>query len=219
MVLVADVSGESGAVAAAVQSQADRRQLTILALYARLAVAAGDVEAAAPIAVGAEAAGEVGGQIEFALAVDARGQPVQGCVGRALGRQVEGAADAAAAGGGAVQEGRGPVEDLDPLKEFRRHELARQDAVEAVVRHVVRVNREAADDIQLLEIPEALGHAHGRVVLQHVADTAGLLVAGQFLRVAGRGERGVHRVHRAEQADPTPARDLIAGVGGGQGDL
>src|SRR5690606_2377676 len=77
----------------------------------------------------------------------------------------------------------------------------------------------AADDVEFLEIAEALGDADGRVVLQDVGDAAGLLVARQFLGEAGGGEGRVHYVHRPEQTDPPARGHLTASIGRGQGDL
>lgn len=88
--------------------------------------------------------------------------------------------------------------DLDSLQQLRRHVLARQHAVEAVIGHVVREDREAADDVELLEVAKALGDADRRIVLQHVGDAAGLLVADQVFGEAGRGEGRVHSVQRPE---------------------
>ena len=219
VILPAEVGREAGAVAAPVEAQADDAELAVLVLDRALAVAAGEVETDAVFGVGAEAAGDVGGDIPLTTAFETDRGARQGIGARPLGRQVEGAADARAAGSRAVEEGGRPVEDLDPLQELRRHELARQDAVEAVVRHVVGVNREAADDVELLEIAEALGDADGGVVLEHVGDAAGLLVAGQLLRIGGDGEGGVELRQGAEQADPGAARDLAALIGAGNTDL
>ena len=78
----------------------------------------------------------------------------------------------------AVQEGVRAVDHFDALEEFGREVLAGQQAVEAVVGHVVGVHREAAHDVELLVVAEAAGHAHGRVVLQHVGDALRLVGGG-----------------------------------------
>ena len=212
VVLPAQVGREAGALAPAVQP------LAVLVLHRALAVAADQVQARAPFFLGAEATGQIGRGVDLVIARHPCRQARQGFAG-ALGRQVEGAAYARPARRGAVQEGAGAAEHLDPLDQFGRHELARQHAVQAVVAHVVREDREAPDHIQLLEIAEALGHPHRRIVLQHVADAARLLIADQFLGVvAGRIGR-VHHVHIAQQADPAASRHLPAGIGRGQSHL
>ena len=219
MVLPSQISREAGALAAPVQAKAQHPHFTVLVLDRAFAVADGDVQAQSPGVARAKPARNVGGGVDLIAALPSCGQAREGFAARALGRQVDGPAHAAAAGRGAVQKGRRAPEDLDPLQQFGRHELARQNAVESVVGHVVRIDREAADDVQLLEITEALGDAHAWVVLQDVGDAAGLLVAHQFLGEAGRGERGVHRVQRAKQADPAARRHLAARIGRRQGDL
>ena len=70
---------------------------------------------------------------------------------------------------------------LDALEQFGRHELARQQAVQAVIGQVVRVHREAADHVQLLVVAEAPRHPHRRIVLHHVGHAARLLIQDQRL--------------------------------------
>ena len=119
----------------------------------------------------------------FAAVLRAEAEAGQRFVGRALGQQVDGAADAAAAGRGTVEEGVGATEDFDPLEELGSDVLTRQHAVQAVVGHVVRVHREAADHVELLEIAEASGLANRRIVEQHIGDALGLLVLNELVGV------------------------------------
>ena len=213
VVLPAEVGREPGAVAAAVDAEAQHLQFAVLAVDRGLAVAGGEVQTAAPFAVFSEAAREVAGGVQGVAAVPTQGQAVERQAARPLRRQVDGAAHVRAAGRRTVQEGGRAVEDLDPFDQLGRHELARQDAIQAVPGHVVGIDREAAHNVQLLEVSEALGDPHHRIVLQHVADAAGLLVPGQLLCVAGEGERRGHHVLRTEHPDAAARRDLSAGIG------
>ncbi|MNQ60868.1 hypothetical protein D3C85_751680 [compost metagenome] len=219
VVLPSQVGGEAGAIAAAIQAEAQNRHGATFALDRAFARAAGQVQTQAPGVVLPKAARNIRGGVDLVAAFPPGGQTSQGRVARALGHKVDRAAHAAAAGRGAVQEGGRPPKDLDPLQQLRRHVLARQHAVEAVIGHVVREDREAADDVEFLEVAKAFGDADRRIVLQHVGDAAGLLVADQVFGEAGRGEGRVHGIQRSEHPDPSARGHLTAGIGGGQGNL
>ena len=110
----------------------------------------------------------------------------------------------------AIQEGACASEQFDAFHELGGDELARQDAVDAVVRHVVRVGRKAANDEQLLEVAEATRDAHVRIVQQHIGDALRLLVAHQLLGVVRARERRLERVEVAEDAGAAAFRHLAA---------
>ena len=194
-------------------------------LDARLALALGGVHTHAKFLVVAEAARHVDGRIGVAARFHAHGQFRQRRVSGALGHQVDGAADAAAARRGAVQEGAGATEHFHALEQFRRYVLTGQHAVQAVIRHVIGIEGEAADHIHFLEIAIAARHAHGRIALQQVAHAARLLIGNELLRITGAAEWRVHHVHGAEYAHAPAARHLAArirlrqtfrrGIGGG----
>ncbi|CAK9134635.1 unnamed protein product, partial [Ilex paraguariensis] len=214
--LVAHVARQANVAAAPVQAQAQGGERAVFAIHARAAVAAHGVQADAGAPVRAEAARDVGGDKGLAARLYAGAHARQRIVAGALGQQADGAANAAAAGCCAIEEGVGAAQHLHTLEELRGDVLARQQAVQAVVGDVVRIDREAAKHIQLLEVAEAARLAHARVVEQHVAHALGLGVLDQLLGVAGGGERGVLPVQRAQHAVARPRGHLAACEGLGQ---
>src|SRR3546814_2491366 len=81
---------------------------------------------------------------EICVAQEGRSQARQGLVARALGNDVDGAADAAA-GRDAVDERTGTLEQLDALDQLRRHAIGRNETVQPVETDVAGRNGEAAD--------------------------------------------------------------------------
>ncbi|MNL22145.1 hypothetical protein D3C87_1434760 [compost metagenome] len=187
--LPADIRRQARVRRAPVQAQGHQAGARMFVVNARVAAALRGVQADAGAVVRAKAAGDVGRDLELAAAGNAGGDAGQRLVRRALGHQVDHAADAAAAGRGACQESRCAAQHFHALEQFGGDVLARQQAVQAVVGHVVRTEDEAANEVGLLEITEAARHAHARIVLQDIAHAAGLLVLDQFVRVAGDAER------------------------------
>ena len=108
---------------------------------------------------------------------------------------------------------------IDALQEFSRDVLTRQQTVQAVVAHVVRVHGETAHDIQLLEVSEPARDAHARIALHDVRDALRLQVAHELGSEVRAVERRVHDVEIAEQADAAAASHLPACVIGREIDL
>ena len=216
VVLPADVARQAHIAAAPVQPHGQQAQFGVFVVDGGAAAVGGRVQAHTGAAIRPKAAGNVCRQLGAAAAAHAKAHAVQGLVGCALGQQVDAAANAAACGAGTVQEGRCTAQHFHALKQLGGDVLAGQQAVQAVERGVVRVEQEAADEVRLLEVAKATRHAHGGVVLQHIAHAAGVAVQDQFVGVADGGERRVHRIARAQNARTRAARHLAAGVGGRQ---
>ncbi|MNX48284.1 hypothetical protein D3C86_788620 [compost metagenome] len=214
--LPADVGGQTRIGRAPVQAQRHQAGAGVLIVDAGVAAALRGVQADAGAVVGTEAARDVGGQQELSATGHAGGDAGQRVIRRPLGHQVDHAADAAAAGRRAGQEGRRAAQHFHAFEQFGSDVLAGQQAVQAVIGHVVRAQDEAADEIRLLEIAEAARHAHAGVILQHVADAARLPVLDQLVRIAGDAERRAHVVLRAQQTDTAAARHLSAREGSGK---
>ncbi|MNX71460.1 hypothetical protein D3C86_1027760 [compost metagenome] len=218
--LPADVRRQARVRRAPIQAQGHQAGARMFVVNRRVAAALRGVQADAGAVVRAEAAGDVGRDLELAAAGNAGGDAGQRLVRRALGHQVDHAADAAAAGRGARQESGCAAQHFHALEQFGGDVLARQQAVQAVVGHVVRTEDEAANEIGLLEITEAARHAHARIVLQDIAHAASLLVLDQFVRVAGDAERRAQVVQRAQHAHTAagghlPARERRGQAAGG----
>ena len=216
VLLVADIGRHAHIARAPVEAQAQRREAAVLAVDGRAAVAAHRVQAQAGAVVGAEAARQIDRGRGLAARLHAQVDAVQRLIARALGHQVDRAAQVAAARGRTVEKSAGAMQHFDALEEFGRHILARQQAVQAVVGQVVRIHRQAPQHIEFLEIAEAARTAHGRVVEQHFANALGLLVADQRIRIAGQLERRVHDVLLAQQAHAPALGNLPAGKRLGQ---
>ncbi|MNY07571.1 hypothetical protein D3C86_1403810 [compost metagenome] len=133
-----------------------------------------------------------------------------------LGHEVDHAARAGAAGRHAVQEGAGATEHFHALQPFRCHQLARRDAEQAVVLDIVGRQLEAAHHEGVREVAKAVGGADRRVVGQHAGNAARLLVLDLLGRVRRHAERHIHEVLVAQHAKVAAARNLAAGIGGGQ---
>lgn len=133
----------------------------------------------------------------------------------ALGHQVDRAAHRAR-GRHAVEQRIRAAQHFDALHADQRAGVARRDAVEAVERHVVVEQREAAD-VELVAARAArIGVAHRGIVDQHVAQVLRLLVLYQLGRVVRGAERSVQQVAVAQQPHAAAARHLAARIGRGQ---
>ena len=219
VVLIAKISGEAETLTSIVRAQRDDRQGAVLTVYSGLAITQHTIEAHAPGIVRAEPVAEVERAVKLAVAFDADRGAADAALRGALGHQVDGAADAAATRGCAVDEGVGTAEHFHAFQQFSRHELARQDAIGAVQGDVVGIDREAAQDVDFLEVAEALGDAHDRVILQDIADTVGLLGGDQVSCVGRAGEGRVEEIQITEHAGAAAAGHLATGIRVGQGDL
>ncbi len=218
MLLEAQIGGHPEILFTEVHAEVRHGQLRFLAIHGGVAVAARHVQTNAEAAV-VGAVGHIGGGVALAAALGAQGHLVECPVRRALGHDVDGAAQATAARRRALQEGVGATEHLHPLDELRRQVLARQQAVQAVIGDVVRIHRQAAHQVHLLVVAEAARHPHRRVVEQDLADAGGLLVFDQLFGVVGDVVGGLHNVLGAEDADAAAFRHLAAGVGRAQAAL
>ena len=139
MVLVAQIGRQARVGIMPVQAGRDQVFLVVFAVDGGVALAVRGHQTQAGAVIGPEAAGHVGRGVEL-LAVD---QPQvhtrQRIVGGTLGQQVDGAADAAAAGCGARQEGTGAAQHLHTLEQVGGDVLAGQQAEQAVVGNIVRI--------------------------------------------------------------------------------
>lgn len=118
MILVAEVGGDAQTLTTVVNTQGKQTQLIGLAIDGGIAVTAGKVEPHTDPVIG-QASGKVAGHIGLAARADPRGELIEWRVGRPLGHDVDRAAEAAAAGGGAVQEGVGAAQHFHTLDQFR----------------------------------------------------------------------------------------------------
>ena len=216
VVLPADVGGDARAAAAPVQPQRGQREFGFFMVNGRAALAARQVQADAAGLLRPEAARHIQRGLLFAAAARAQLHARKRLVGRALGQQIERAAQAPAAGRRAIEKGRCASQHFHALEQLGGDVLARQQAIQAVVGRVVRADDEAAHEIRLLKIAKAARHAHAGVVLQHIAHAARLPVGNQLAGVAGDGKRRVHRILRAQQPHARAARHLPAGIGARQ---
>ncbi len=212
MILIAEVSRHAQRVAPVIHPDMRHRQFRGFAVDGHVATAPRGVHANTEAAI-VRAPGDIGRSMPVAAGLAADGQLRQGIVGCPFGDNVHRAAQAAAAGCGAFQEGVGAPEDLHPLNERRGQVLAWQQAVQAVVGHVVGKHRQAAHDIHLLVVTKATGYAHRRIIQQDLADAGGLLVLDQQFGIAGEAVRGVHHRLGAENADLPALGHLPAGIG------
>ena len=211
MVLVAQIGRQARVGIMPVQAGPDQVFLVVFAVDGGVALAVRGHQTQAGAVIGPEAAGQVGRGVEL-LAVD---QPQvhtrQRIVGGTLGQQVDGAADAAAAGCGARQEGTGAAQHLHTLEKVGGDVLAGQQAEQAVVGNIVRIQQEAAHEIGFLEVAEAARHPDGRIVLQHIGHALGLLVLDQLVGVGGDREGRLHLITRAQDANTAATSHLAAG--------
>lgn len=116
----------------------------------------------------------------------------------------------------AVEQRAGAAQHFHPLHADQRRRIARRQAIQAVVRHVV-VEDGKATDVELLPARiAAVGVAHRGVVDQHIANGLCLLVVHQLGGVLGGTEGRVHHIAVAQQPDLAAARDLAARIGAGQ---
>ena len=204
MVLVPNVGRKPQAFALVVQAQGEHVQGAVLVLYRRFPVALGHVHAHAKTVLLPEAARHVSRNGTEAAIFNPSGQAGKGFVRGAFRQDVDGAADPGTAGGGAIKEGVGPAEYLDPFDELRCHVLTRKQAIQAVIGDVVGIQREAPHDIQFLEVAETTGDPHGGVVLQDVRHAVRLLVLDQLVGI-GRGCEGRFHVVLVAQDTHAPA--------------
>ena len=90
--------------------------------------------------------------------------------------------------------------------------MAREQAIQAVVAHVVGVHRQAAYQIDLLEVAEAAGNTHRRIIQQYITDTLRLLVFDQQFCVVGEIVRGFQTILLAKDPQRTAFGHLATGV-------
>ena len=142
----------------------------------------------------------------------------QRLVGRALGQQVDRAADAAAAGRGAVQEGAGAAQHFDALEQLgRRCTGAAAGCRGRCRRRRPNSARKPRMKYDSWKLPKPRATPHRRVVQQHVAHALRLLVLDQLVGVAGARERRVHvcpgcpGCRRARRAPPGRRRRAWSG--------
>src|SRR5690606_3681778 len=183
VILPADVRRQPGPVAAPIQAQPQRAQFALFVIDRRAAIAANGIQAYAGAVVRTEAAAEVDCGVTLVPAFPAERHLRQRLVRCTFRHDVDGPADRAVAGRRAVQEGAGAAKYVQPFDELAGEVLPRQQAVEAVVRDVVREQRKAADLVDLLVIAKAAGNPYRRIVLQDVGDAGCLLVLDQHAGV------------------------------------
>src|SRR5690606_37299982 len=104
------------------------------------------------------------------------------------------------------------AQHLDPLDQLGAEVLPRQQAIEAVVGHVVGEDRQPTDQVDLLEIAKATRYPNRGIVEQDVADAGRLLVLDELLRIAGNAERRLERTLLPKDAESRAGGDLPAGI-------
>ena len=208
MLLVAQVGGQAQIASPKIAAERQHAELAVLAVDAGFALALDRVETQAGAVIHAEPARDIDRSQHAAATLEAQRGFGQRLVGCPFGHDVDCPAEAAAARRGAVQEGAGAAQNLDPLDDLGREVLARQQSVQAVVGHVVREDRKATGDVDLLKVAKPARDPHRSIVLQHVSNACRLLILDQRLGVVGNAERRVHHVLAAEDANPAAACDL-----------
>ena len=201
MLLITQIGGDAQAIAAIVGAQRQQRQLARLTIHRRITITARHVQAHTDTIIG-ETAGKITRCVVLPARANTGGHFIQRLVGCPLGHNIDRAAQATATGRCTIEEGVGATQHFNPFDKFSAHVLARQEAVQAVIGNVVRINRQAAHHIDLLEVAKTARHAHRRVVQQHLANAGGLLVLNQGLGIAGSSERGIHIVLVTQDANP-----------------
>ncbi|MNX45990.1 hypothetical protein D3C86_765200 [compost metagenome] len=214
-VLVVDVAIHAEAFALVIQAQRHRAQVFLGAVLGQVTAAAGHVQAHAPFLAVAVAARQVGVGTELRVADVAQGVAVQRFVSGAFGHQVDRPAHRAVRRH-AVEQRVGTAQHFHALDTDQRTGVARRHAIQAVERHVVVKQREAADVEFVAPRAARIGVAHRRVVDQHVADVLRLLVFDQLGGVLRGAEGRVHVAHIAQQADAAARGHLAARIGGRQ---
>ena len=193
MLLVAQISRNAQTVTAIVSAQRQQRQLARLTVNGGVTIATRHIQTHTNAIIG-EPAGKITGGVVLTARANTGGHLVQRLVGRPFGHNIDRPAQTTAARRRTVKEGIGAAQYFNPLDKLGAHVLTWQQTVQPVVGNIVRVDRQAAHHINLLEVAKATGHAYRRVVQQHLADAGRLLILNQRLGVAGRGEGGVHVV-------------------------
>ncbi len=125
MVLVTDVPGQAEVVALVIEAKGEHVEGAILVFDRGLAGTLGRVQAHTEALLFAEATGDIGVGHGLATVFGTDGQSRQRLVRRALGQDVDRAANAAATWGCAVEEGVGAAEHFHPLDELGGYILAR----------------------------------------------------------------------------------------------
>ncbi|MNF53750.1 hypothetical protein D3C84_351510 [compost metagenome] len=194
--------------------QAQHGHLAVDALVVPLGIAGllHAVETQAELVLVTETAADIQHPADLAVRGVAAGELGERLVARALGHQVDAAADAAPRRDAVDQLARA-LEDVHPLGHFHVDRIGRQDAVQAVVGNVAVEQTEAADG-ELLEAPAGrVGGAHRRIAADQVAQGARLLVLHGVAGVGGHAERGLHEIPITEHAQGAAATHLAAGIG------
>ena len=112
-----------------------------------------------------------------------------------------------------VQQSIGTAKYFHSFNQLGSNKLARQDAVQAVVGHVVGIDVEATNNVQVLEVAIAFGGGHGWVVGEHIRDAAGHLFLDQGRGIGGAAERAVEVVEVAENTGAAAAGNIATGKG------
>ena len=210
---VADVGVDAGVLAAEVEARRQVEQRVGLVGDRRVATHERRIEAQARAVVRPEAAAEIDVAAELAVAGIARRELGDGRHGRALGREVDGAADRPV-GRHAAQHRRGPAEHFYAVDAGQVDVEDRRHAVQAVERHVAGAEQEAADLHAVVVGALGVERPDRRIVVDRIDQGARLVPLDVLLGIGRRAERRVHVVAIAELADAAAARDVAAGIDG-----
>ena len=210
-----EVGGHARALRTPVQAQRAHLQLLVLVVDRAVAIAVHAVEAHAELLLFAKAPADVEMAAELRIRQIGGREARQRRVARALGHQVDRAAHRAA-GWHAVEQRRRALEHLDALEHLGRGAVVRRHAGQPAEGHVVGARRKTADRVVLAPgARDAVAEHRGVGGRDHFGEVLGLAVVDVLFGIADGGERRLHEIPVAQEADAAARRHLAAGVGRG----
>ncbi|MNO69459.1 hypothetical protein D3C76_603130 [compost metagenome] len=185
-----------------VQGNSANVQRTLLVIDSRVALGQAAVETHAPLPLIPETAADVEVAAHLGVRAVAGGGTGQIFGERALGDDVDHAANATVRGN-TVHQGPRPFEHFDPFGIFGEHAVIGCNAIHTIEGQLAQVaftHREAANEKRVDDATRLPGGAHRGVSLQGIGHSHRLQVSQCFCGVAGDVEGRIHHVFVAKHA-------------------